>query len=281
LEQTFITTDGIALRRRTWSAGDEARGIVAIAHGYGEHAGRYGWVASRLNGAGYTVESIDARGHGASEGPRVLIHALEDLARDFGGLCDRILQERRAPLFVLGHSLGSLVAILALSTRQKTIAGVILSGNALEGRSNLPTAAIPILHLLARVVPNVRLLPALVAKDISTDASVVEAYESDPLVDRGRWRLATGSAIMKAIKTCRHALPALQVPLFVLHGEKDRMLSVDGANFAMRHAGSADKELLVCPGDYHEPLSGLCKETAVAALIAWLNRHTEPSCRIN
>ena len=253
----------------------KSRGIVAIAHGYGEHAGRYGWVASCLNGAGYTVESIDARGHGESEGPRVFIHAVEDLARDFGGLCDRILQERRAPLFVLGHSLGTLVAILALSTRQKSIAGVILSGNALEGRSNLPAAAIPVLHLLARVVPNLRLLPALVAKDISTDPSVVKAYESDPLVDRGRWRLATGSAIMKAIKTCRNALPALQIPLFVLHGEKDRMLSVDGATFAMQHAGSADKQLLVCPSDYHEPLSGLCKERAVAALIAWLNRHTE------
>lgn len=268
---SFIAEDGTKLKRRSWPTGDRPKATVAIAHGIGEHGGRYGWVAARLNAAGYAVEAIDARGHGESGGMRVLIRSVSDLARDYGGFCDRLLAEGHAPLFMLGHSLGSLVAIQAALPRQQSIAGVILSGNALDGRNNLPSPAIPVLHVLARLVPNARLLPALVAKDISTDPAVVEAYENDLLVDCGRWRVATGSAIMKAIKFSRHALPALKLPLFVIHGEKDRMLLVAGAHFAIQQAGSDDKQLLICRGEYHEPLSGLSKDTVVAALIEWLD----------
>ena len=79
---------------------------------------------------------------------------------------------------------------------------------------------------------------------------------------------------MKAIKISRDALPALTIPLFVIHGEKDRMLTVAGAHFAMQRAGSPDKQLLLCPGEFHEPHSGLGKEAAVGAMIGWLDRHT-------
>jgi alpha-beta hydrolase superfamily lysophospholipase len=278
-QESIISGDGTKLRRRTWTARSEVKGIVAIAHGHGEHSGRYEWLASRLNGAGFTVEAIDARGHGESEGPRVLIRDFNLLVRDFGALCDQILQNEHAPLFMLGHSLGSLVTIGAVLPRQESIAGVILSGNALEGRKNLPSAAIPMLHVLARIMPNLRLLPALNAPDISTDPDVVRTYENDPLVDRGRWRLVTGSEIMKTIKLCRTALPGIHVPLFVIHGDKDRMLSVDGATFAIERTGSADKQLLICPGEYHEPLSGLGKEKAVTALIGWLSSHVETATR--
>ena len=271
---SFITAvDGTRLRRRSWPAGNRPRATVAIAHGIGEHGGRYAWLAGQLNAAGYAVEALDARGHGESGGTRVLIRSVGDLARDYGAFCDQILAEGSVPLFMLGHSLGSLVALQAVLPRQQSIAGVILSGNALDGRNNLSAPAIPVLNLLAKVIPHARLLPALVAKDVSTDPAVIEAYESDPLVDRGRWRVATGSAIMNAIRTCRDALPALEVPLYLIHGEKDRMLSVAGAHFAMRQAGSADKELLVCPGEFHEPLSGLTREKGVTALIGWLDRH--------
>ena len=194
---SFITAvDGTRLRRRSWPAGDHPRAAIAIAHGIGEHGGRYAWLAGRLNAAGYAVEALDARGHGESGGTRVLIRSVGDLARDYGAFCDQLLADGRTPLFMLGHSLGSLVVIQAVLPRQSSIAGVILSGNALDGRNNLPAPAIPVLNVLAKLIPNARLLPALVAKDVSTDAAVVQAYENDPLVDRCRWRVATGSAIM-------------------------------------------------------------------------------------
>jgi len=277
LTDSFTAQDGTRLKRRSWPAsdrpaGDRPKATIAIAHGIAEYSGRYGHVAARLNAAGYAVEGLDARGHGESDGTRVLIRSVGDLARDYGGFCDQLLAEGRTPLFMLGHSLGSLVEIQAALPRQQKLAGLVLSGNALDGRNNLPPPALPVLHFLARLVPNARLLPALAAKDVSTDPEVVTAYDKDPLVDRGRWRVATGSAIMKAIKNCRENLPALKVPLFLIHGAEDRMLKAAGAHYAMEHVGSSDKQLLICPGEFHEPLSGLGKDAAIAAMISWLDQ---------
>jgi alpha-beta hydrolase superfamily lysophospholipase len=50
--------------------GDDPRYVVLIAHGYGEHAGRYAHVAERLVGAGAAVYAADHLGHGGSEGDR-------------------------------------------------------------------------------------------------------------------------------------------------------------------------------------------------------------------
>lgn len=44
-----------------------------LCHGYGEHAGRYQWVAGTLNRAGAAVYAADHAGHGRSAGERVLI----------------------------------------------------------------------------------------------------------------------------------------------------------------------------------------------------------------
>lgn len=267
--------DGLRLRRRSWLPEGASRATVVIAHGYGEYAGRYAGFASPLIAAGYRVEGIDARGHGESEGSRVWIDAIDDLAIDLGDLCEQLLLDDNRPLFVLGHSLGSLVAIRTVLERQEKVAGLILSGNALDGQRGLPGTAVFILRLLARLLPGLRLLPALRAEDLSTDPSVVNAYCEDPLVDRGRWRLVTASAIMTAIAECRDGMVELRTPLLIIHGANDRMLSPEGARFAMQHAGSADKTLSVYPGEYHEVLSGLTKNRVTNELVQWLDLHTD------
>ena len=50
-----------------WSAADP-RSIVLIAHGYGEHAGRYEHVAQRLVDDGAAVYAPDHRGQDAPTG---------------------------------------------------------------------------------------------------------------------------------------------------------------------------------------------------------------------
>ncbi len=66
---------GFRARRIVWQswspAGDQQlKGVVTIAHGYGEHIGRYQHVAARLTGAGFAVYGLDHHGHGRSQGKR-------------------------------------------------------------------------------------------------------------------------------------------------------------------------------------------------------------------
>ena len=56
-----------------WSPPADPTWVAVIAHGYGEHVGRYQWVAERLTADGAVVYAHDHIGHGRSEGERVLV----------------------------------------------------------------------------------------------------------------------------------------------------------------------------------------------------------------
>ena len=67
-EGSFRGTRARRIAWQSWSpAGDQPlKGVVTIAHGYGEHIGRYQHVAARLNEAGFVVYGLDHHGHGRS-----------------------------------------------------------------------------------------------------------------------------------------------------------------------------------------------------------------------
>ena len=65
---------GGRLVARTWAGGADPSHVVLLAHGYGEHIGRYERVADALVRNGAVVYAVDHVGHGRSEGDRVLVH---------------------------------------------------------------------------------------------------------------------------------------------------------------------------------------------------------------
>lgn len=112
--------DGTALATYRWLPRGRPRGCVYVLHGMLEHAGRYAPLAEYLTGRGYAVFSHDHRGHGRTASPDGGAVDVAHVA-DSGG--DRLLvkdaeaciaavtkEYSDVPLFVLGHSLGSLVA---------------------------------------------------------------------------------------------------------------------------------------------------------------------------
>ncbi len=122
----------------------EARAIVQISHGMMDHIGRYEEMARALNAAGFAVVGNDHLGHGETAldlsrepldrarlghfGPRGSwrcliedLHTMSGLARErFPG----------APLFLLGHSMGSFVARLYAARYGGELRGLILLGTA-------------------------------------------------------------------------------------------------------------------------------------------------------
>ena len=63
---TLNMADGHRLHYYRWLPADRPTATLQIAHGMGEHAARYDWVASRLTQAGFAVYAQDHRGHGQS-----------------------------------------------------------------------------------------------------------------------------------------------------------------------------------------------------------------------
>lgn len=231
---------------RWWQPSGTALANVVIAHGYAEHSGRYESVGARLAGADLAVWSTDVRGHGASSGARASVSAIADLVEDVHAVVVRARAERpQVPLFVLGHSMGGLVATALTLAYQPELAGLVLSGAAVGD----PAGIEPLLELdpLPEVV--------LASEMLSRDPRVGEAYDRDPLNYRGPFRRETLKALTGGARAVRARFAELRLPLLVLHGGDDQIVLPAASEDLFAGASSTDKELGIYPGLRHEILN--------------------------
>ena len=271
-ESIHTAADGWQLFERVWRG--MPRAAVVLVHGYAEHSGRYEPVAERLVRHRYAVYALDLRGHGRSEGRRALVRSMDDLVADVRDLLDRVRQgEPGLPLFLLGHSMGGAVVGRLLVDSQPEIAGVILSGAVLRGARGLDTVGQEIFSALGRLIP--RLPTGKVGSEvISRDPAVRERYDNDPLVYRGRMPAGTLSAIIRASKVIDRNMESITLPLLILHGGADALVSPEGSEQLYERAGSQDKTLKLYEGLYHEILNEPEKKIVLDDIVAWLDERT-------
>lgn len=285
--------DGCRLFRQCWLPDGEATAVVAIVHGYGEHSGRYDDVVDKLLPLGFAMHGYDLRGHGRSGGVRGHVDRFARYLSDTRAYLQAVAAEHpEAPLFLLGHSFGGLIAALfaeearggpgapggaaADAARDRgegrdvvAPAGIVLSAPFLALGTPVSGAKLAGARLLARLVPQRDVGNTLSPADLSHDAAVVAAYQSDPLnhhAATARWAVETLAAQRRALE----AAPRLRLPLLVMWGEADRIAAPGASRAFGERAGSADKTLLAYPGLYHEIFHELGKEGPLADLAAWL-----------
>jgi len=268
----FINPQGQHIHTESWLPSTPARAAILVVHGYAEHIGRYTHVAEALASAGYAIYGLDHRGHGRSTGVRAHFRHLDEPVNDLIIYYHRI---RRAqpdlPIIVLGHSMGTLISLTFTLRLQDQLAGLILSGTAINGDETV-TLPLQILGTVLRpIVPLLRLVPGQGTEALTTDPVMVEAARTDPLSDHGMWRVGMGTLLLQTGRKLRKRLPELTLPLLLLHGEDDTITPVSGARAIYSQANSADKTLLLYPGMRHEVMNELERQRVLEEIISWLH----------
>ena len=273
-EGAFETADGLQLFEQSWRPDEPPCAAVVIVHGFAEHSGRYQHVAERLVGSGYSVYAFDLRGHGRSEGKRTYVRSVEEHTADLDAFLARVRQhETDVPLYLLGHSMGGTIVTLYLISGRREVNGAILSGAALRLPGGVSRVLQALLSLLGRLTPKLP-LSKLSSSDVSRDQTVVTAYESDPLVYRGRALAGTTGALIRAIRTIEAQMEAVTLPLLLLHGTADGLTDPEGSRRLHERAASADKTLKLYEGLYHEVLNEPEKERVLTDIVQWLDERT-------
>ena len=277
----------------------EIRGIVQISHGMCEYFSRYTTFAKYLCSLGFIVCGNDHIGHGASVSrPSELgFFAARDgwkyLVDDVKQLTD-LMQRRypQLPYFLLGHSMGSLVARLYLTDYGEKLAGCILTGTV--GPNAAAISAAHLADSIARtrgMTYRSGFLSDLVFKGynrkikdphsvfdwLSRDESVVSLYQSDEKCNfvftaTGFRDLFTLIAKANASHTFHHTPRGL--PLLFLAGDKDPVGKIgEGVRRVVnlyRGAGVKNIEVIFYKDARHEVLNELGRLDAFADISRWL-----------
>jgi lysophospholipase len=129
----FKSFDGLDLRYAVFRSGlQPPKGTVVLLHGRNESIEKYFETIRDLNDMGLWVATFDWRGQGHS--PRLLKNArrghvrrFSDLERDVNTFLETIvLPDAKLPFFILGHSMGALVAMKAAPRLSNRIERMVL-----------------------------------------------------------------------------------------------------------------------------------------------------------
>ena len=223
-----------------------ARYVALIAHGYGEHAGRYEHVAQRLVEGGADVFAPDHRGHGLSDGERAVVEDLDRGVEDLHLVAERAAAARPGlPVVLLGHSMGGLIAARYAQRFGGELAALVLSGPAVGGNPDL----VALLEL--DPIPEIPIDPAV----LSRDPAVGAAYAADPLVYHGPFTRTTLEALGAAVQAVAEGGTLGDLPTLWIHGEEDALIPLAHTRPAVERIAGSRLTERIYPGARHEVLN--------------------------
>lgn len=284
-----------------WKKEGEAVALLEISHGMAEHIGRYDAFASFLAERGIVVFGNDHAGHGKSASPDQYgffakkngwEHALRDM--------DSLIESERAqyselPVFILGHSMGSMLARCYVTHYGEKLSGAIFSGTV--GPS--PTAQMG--HILAAAISLVRgghynskFLNDLSHKGfngrienprsgnawLSRNEEIEDAYNKAkdcgfPFTSRAFYDMTGGIVEISSPKWAASVPKTL--PIYLFSGDQDPVgdygKGVRIIYDRLKQAGIADVELKLYEGGRHEMLNETNNEEVYGDVYDWIKKH--------
>jgi alpha-beta hydrolase superfamily lysophospholipase len=248
---------------RVWRGDEPARFIALLAHGYGEHAGRYGHVADRLVGIGAAVYAPDHAGHGRSAGEPAQVFDMDDLAGDLHVVAEQARADHPdVPEVLIGHSMGGLVATRYAQTYRDELTALVLSGPAVGINEGLAFL------LELDPIPEVPIDPAI----LSRDPAVGEAYAADPLVYHGAFRKETLQAFVKGIEAVAFDPGLGDLPTLWIHGSDDQLVPYAPTAHAMEHLRGSTFEHRAYEGAAHEVFNETNRDEVLDDVVGFIER---------
>lgn len=301
---TFTSTDGEVICYYKWSADPKIpfKGVIQIAHGLGEHAGRYDHIAHLFQKEGFEIYANDHRAHGKTAEIKRLFgfyegkDYFEDCVEDMHELSNLMRKEHPKAKFILfGHSMGSLLSRRFVLSYGKELDALIISGTAsfIKGLGNIGlVSATAVTAVRGRSRKNEflksfffdefnkKFKPNRTKLDwISSDEDKVDIFEADPYRIEN-FSLGVFLDIIKNSKKLNeqkafNATPK-DLPVLIFSGDKDPVgeMGKGVTKVAKKYekSGLNDLTFNLYEGGRHEMLNETNSEEVEKDILKWLRK---------
>jgi acylglycerol lipase len=240
-----------------WLPEKHIKAVLLVAHGYAEHSGRYANVVNYFVPRGFAVWALDHRGHGKSDGERVQVKDFHDYVIDLKTFFDIVKKNHPGKkIFLVGHSMGSIISVTYALEYQDELAGLITSGGGLTRPGDAP---------MKPPASGQSMDTAM----LSRDPQVIAAYVNDPLVYHGPVpnNHSMRGMMTKLVDQVQH----IKLPVLIMAGAG----GADGPRSRVLFdlIGSQDKTHKPYPGLLHEIFNEPEYPQVMADMEAWVNQH--------
>jgi lysophospholipase len=242
----FESHDGLKLRYALFkSKTGETHGTVVIAQGRNESIEKYGETIRELTEAGLWVAAFDWRGQGGS--PRLLpnrraghVRRFRDYEKDLDAFLEKVvLPDAKLPFFLVGHSMGGLIALSSAPRLANRIERIAVTAPFVGLASEKPSPKF--VRFIARLACLTGLGTKLSRKDKDYSSFRENVLTSDPArfarnqaLVKAHPELALGPPTWRWLNECLKAidrvtspahLAAIPVPTIILGATRDRVAS--------------------------------------------------------
>ncbi len=299
-EFTLKSEDGKEIYACCWMPKKKPTAIVQISHGMAEHINRYHGFAEALADEGFAVYGNDHRGHGKTTGSVEAVGYFADndgwdkVLHDMRLLTEKAVEEYpKIPVFLFGHSMGSLFSRNYIMEYGDSLSGVILSGTAgdpgllgkigriiakSELKRNGKKALSPKLNALSFGSFNSAFKPNRTDFDwLSRDNAEVDKYINDPFCG-GIFTVGFFNDFLMGIsrinKSTNIAKIPENLPVYLFSGDKDPVgkdsKGVLKAAAALKRAGVSNISVKFYKDGRHEMLNEPNKDEVYRDVISWI-----------
>jgi carboxylesterase len=237
---------------------------VLVLHGFTASPAEPRWLGTHLAAQGMTVYIPRITGHGTDQ---------RDIARMrwrdwyFAALDGyHVLRQQCEQVFVVGHSMGGVLALL-VAAHTPVDAAVVLA-SPVQFRSRVMASA----HLLKYVMPYT---------DQSGDSTLTETIRveqvrrGEPVIGRVRyhiWSTAAVAQLYDLVNTARDVLPQVTAPLLLVYSEADTVVPLENAAIITAAVRSTVVEQHTVPNSDHI----LIQDHERDAVFQWVSAFIQP-----
>lgn len=277
-EGFFSARDGVRLFWHTARVSAPAA-HVAVIHGYAEHLGRHAEITAALNDAGYTAHLLDCRGHGQSGGKRAHVDHFEEYLSDLELFLARVKEQAQgAPVFLLGHSHGGLIAARYLLDKPEAVRGAVLSSPYLRLKLQVPAVKLMAGRLFSKLLPGLPMKNELKVEQLTRDVAIQDATKSDPLYQQiatPRWFTESTAAQETVLRRSTEFV----TPFLLLFGGADPIADPVAGREFFDHATSKDKQHKQYDGLLHELFHEPERDLVFKDVMGWLDERARGTAR--
>lgn len=211
-----------------------------------------------LNQHGFVVFGHDHQGHGKSQGKcQGYFDSMDTLVTDAHQFIEWITNEKypslkEKPIFLIGCSMGSLVAILLGLKYGPLFRGLVLISPAVSQASNqfglIGRLLKPLSSIVSAWYPT---LPVLRLPKNEKFPKLQQSWDNDELNYHGKLRARVGEQFVKTYAEVSEKSRNFHAPFIMYYGSEDTLVDPQGMQDFFDKAASSDKKVVALEGRWH------------------------------